>query len=138
MLDLIGEDREVLKRTERVPILIRVLVLESQKTTSVGQTQKVLRVQEEIVEVNHKAVKQIKVTEVLLQLDSANNEVIERRVLTLVELEKAEIHTSPQEGDTHKYPPAEGKKFLWCCDTAPNYNQISPCNINILLIRHID
>ncbi|XP_078375547.1 uncharacterized protein LOC144658920 [Oculina patagonica] len=87
----------------KVPIVIRVLVTESQQTTNEGIF-KVLRVEEEIIEVDHKVVKQIKVTQLVMKLDSANNELIAKREITAIELKDSKIHNMPHEKDTHKYP----------------------------------
>lgn len=94
----------------KVPIVIRVLVTESQQTTNEGIF-KVLRVEEEIIEVDHKVVKQIKVTQLVMKLDSANNELIAKREITAIELKDSKIHSMPHEKDTHKYP--DGRKQLF-------------------------
>lgn len=106
--DEIGKNREVLQHMTKVPIVIRVLVLESQQTTNQGVF-KVLRVQEEIVEVNHQVVRQIKMTQLVMKLDSANNELIAKREITTIELKQSDIHNMSKEKDNHKYP--EGKKL---------------------------
>lgn len=93
----------------QVPIVIRVLVTESQQTTNEGVF-KVLRVEEEIIEVNRKVVKQIKVTQLVMKLDSANNELIAKREITAIELKDSEIKKMPREKDTHRYP--DGMKQL--------------------------
>ncbi|XP_020618255.1 uncharacterized protein LOC110056146 [Orbicella faveolata] len=87
----------------KVPIVIRVLVTESQQTTNDGIF-KVLQVQEEIVQVDHQVVRQIKVTQLVMKLDSANDEMIAKREITTIELESSDIHKTPQDKDTHKYP----------------------------------
>ena len=87
----------------KVPIVIRVLVNESEQINE-QEVFKVLQVQEEIVEVDNKAVKQIKVTQLVLKLDSANNELIGKRVITKIELKDSDVHKMPHEKDNHKYP----------------------------------
>lgn len=102
-IDEIGKNREVLQHMTKVPIVIRVLVNESEQINE-QEVFKVLQVQEEIVEVDNKAVKQIKVTQLVLKLDSANNELIGKRVITKIELKDSAVHKMPQEKDNHKYP----------------------------------
>lgn len=102
-IDEIGKNREVLQHMTRVPIVIRVLVNESEQINE-QEVFKVLQVQEEIVEVDNKAVKQIKVTQLVLKLDSANNELISKRVITKIELKDSAVHKMPHEKDNHKYP----------------------------------
>ena len=92
----------------KVPIVIRVLVTESQQITNDGVF-KVLQVQEEIVQVDQQVVRQIKVTQLVMKLDSANNEMIAKREITAIELETSDIHKMPQDKDTHKYP--DGRKL---------------------------
>lgn len=110
--DEIGKNQEVLQHMTRVPIVIRVLVTESQETTNEGIF-KVLRVQEEIIEVDNKVVKQIKVTQLVMKLDSANNELIAKREITAIELKDSEIHNTPKEKDTHKYPDGRKKSSVF-------------------------
>ena len=107
--DEIGKNQEVLQHMTKVPIVIRVLVTESQQTSSDGVF-KLLQVEEEIVQVDGQVVKQIKVTQLVMKLDSANNEMIAKRVITTIELDKSDVHKMPQDQDTHKYP--DGKKLL--------------------------
>ena len=87
-----------------VPIVIRVLVTESEQPTNNGGVFKVLKVQEEIIEVNSKTVEQIKVTQLVMTLDSANNEILAKREVTAIELKESEIHKRPKSDDTHQYP----------------------------------
>ena len=101
--DEIGKNQEVLQHRTKVPIVIRVLVTESQQTTD-KRVLKVLRVQEEIVEVDHHVVRQIKVTQLVIKLDSANNELIDKREITAIVLEDSDVHKMSNEKDTHKYP----------------------------------
>ena len=101
--DEIGKNKEVLQHMTKVPIVIRVLVTESQQITNDGVF-KVLQVQEEIVQVDNQVVRQIKVTQLVMKLDSANNEMIAKREITTIELETSDIHKMPQDEDTHKYP----------------------------------
>ena len=108
--DEIGKNREVLQRMMKVPIVIRVLVTESEQSAANDGVFKVLRVQEEIIEINHKAVEQIKVTELVMKLDSANNELLAKRELTMIELKDSEIHNKPKSDDQHRYP--DGMKPL--------------------------
>ena len=96
----------------KVPIVIRVLVTESQQVTNDGVF-KVLQVQEEIVQIDQQEVKQIKVTQLVMKLDSANNEMIAKREITTIELETSDIHKMPQDKDTHKYP--DGRKCIKLC-----------------------
>ena len=63
-----------------------------------------LRVQEEIVEVDKQALTQIKVTQLVLKLDSANNELIGKRVVTKIELKDSDVHKIPRDKDNHRYP----------------------------------
>ena len=102
--DEIGKNREVLQHMTRVPIVIRVLVTESEVPANNGGVFKVLKVEEEIVEVNRKAVQQIKVTQLVMKLDSANNEILAKREVTMIELRDSEIHKRPKESDKHQYP----------------------------------
>jgi len=108
--DEIGKNQEVLQHMTKVPIVIRVLVTESQQTTNDGIF-KVLQVQEEIVQVDHQVVRQIKVTQLVMKLDSANDEMIAKREITTIELESSDIHKTPQDKDTHKYP--DGMKLFF-------------------------
>ena len=98
----------------KVPIVIRVLVNESEQINE-QEVFKVLQVQEEIVEVDNKAVKQIKVTQLVLKLDSANNELIRKRVITKIELKDSAVHKMPQEKDNHKYPDGKYCMSLLLC-----------------------
>lgn len=107
--DEIGKNQEVLKHMTKVPIVIRVLVTESQQTTNDGVF-KLLQVQEEIVQVDGQVVRQIKVTQVVMKLDSANNEMIAKREITAIELDTSDVHNMPMDKDTHKYP--DGRKLL--------------------------
>lgn len=100
-IDEIGKNREVLQHMTKVPIVIRVLVSEQINEQGVF---KILRVQEEIVEVYNQVVKQIKVTQLVLKLDSTNNELIGKREVTTIELKDSKVHKMPQEKDNHKYP----------------------------------
>ena len=93
----------------KVPIVIRVLVTESQQTSNDGVF-KLLQVQEEIVQVDGQVVRQIKVTQLVMKLDSANNEMIAKREITTIELNTSNIHNMPEDKDTHKYP--DGRKLL--------------------------
>ena len=102
--DEIGKNREVLQHMTRVPIVIRVLVTESEVPTNDGGVFKVLKVEEEIIEVNRKAVQQIKVKQFVMKLDSANNELLAKREVTMIELKDSEIHKRPKESDKHQYP----------------------------------
>ena len=102
--DEIGKNREVLEHMMKVPIVIRVLVTESEQSAANNGVFKVLRVQEEIIEINHKSVEQIKVTELVMKLDSANNELLAKRELTMIELKDSEIHKKPKSDDQHRYP----------------------------------
>ena len=112
--DEIGKNREVLQHMTKVPIVVRVLVTESEQPTNSGGVLKVLQVQEEIVEINHQVVQQIKVTQLVMKLDSANNELLAKREVTMIELKDSEIHKRPHSDDTHKYP--DGMKLsLLCC-----------------------
>ena len=108
--DEIGKNREVLQHMMNVPIVIRVLVTESEQSGANDGVFKVLRVQEEIIEINHKVVEQIKVTELVMKLDSANNELLAKRELTVIELKNSEIHKKPKSDDQHSYP--DGMKRL--------------------------
>ena len=108
--DEIGKNREVLQQMMNVPIVIRVLVTESEQSGANDGVFKVLRVQEEIIEINHKVVEQIKVTELVMKLDSANNELLAKRELTVIELKDSEIHKKPKSDDQHSYP--DGMKHL--------------------------
>ena len=108
--DEIGKNQEVLQHMTKVPIVIRVLVTESQQTTN-DLIFKVLQVQEEIVQVDHQVVRQIKVTQLVMKLDSANDEMIAKREITTIELESSDIHKTPQDKDTHKYP--DGMKLFF-------------------------
>lgn len=110
IVDEIGKNQEVLQHMTKVPIVIRVLVTESQQTTKDGVF-KVLQVQEEIVQVDHQVVRQIKVTQLVMKLDSANNELIAKREITEIELTESDVHKMPQEKDTHKYP--DGRKLFY-------------------------
>ena len=94
----------------RVLIVIRVLVNESEQINEQGVF-KMLRVQEEIVEVDKQALTQIKVTQLVLKLDSANNELIGKRVVTTIELKDSDVHKIPRDKDNHRYP--DGKYCLW-------------------------
>lgn len=87
----------------RVLIVIRVLVNESEQINEQGVF-KMLRVQEEIVEVDKQALTQIKVTQLVLKLDSANNELIGKRVVTTIELKESDVHKIPRDKDNHRYP----------------------------------
>ena len=107
--DEIGKNQEVLKHMTKVPIVIRVLVTESQQTTNDGVF-KLLQVQEEIVQVDGQVVRQIKVTQLVMKLDSANNEMIAKREITAIELDTSDVHNMPTDKDTHKYP--DGRKLL--------------------------
>ena len=102
--DEIGKNREVLQHMTRVPIVIRVLVTESEVPTNDRGVFKVLKVEEEIIEVNRKAVQQIKVKQFVMKLDSANNELLAKREVTMIELKDSEIHKRPKESDKHQYP----------------------------------
>ena len=102
--DEIGKNREVLQHMTRVPIVIRVLVTESEVPANYGGVFKVLKVEEEIIEVNRKAVQQIKVKQFVMKLDSANNELLAKREVTMIELKDSEIHKRPKESDKHQYP----------------------------------
>ena len=102
--DEIGKNREVLQHMTRVPIVIRVLVTESEVPANDGGVFKVLKVEEEIIEVNRKAVQQIKVKQFVMKLDSANNELLAKREVTMIELKDSEIHKRPKESDKHQYP----------------------------------
>ena len=101
--DEIGKNREVLQHMPRVLIVIRVLVNESEQINEQGVF-KMLRVQEEIVEVDKQALTQIKVTQLVLKLDSANNELIGKRVVTTIELKDSDVHKIPRDKDNHRYP----------------------------------
>jgi len=81
-----------------------VLVTESEQPAVNDGVYKVLRVQEEIIEVNHQAVEQIKVTQLVMKLDSANNELLAKREVTVIELKESEVHKHPKSDDTHSYP----------------------------------
>ena len=83
---------------------------ESQQTTNDGVF-KVLQVQEEIIQVDNQVVRQIKVTQLVMRLDSANNEMIAKREITTIELETSDIHKMPEDKDTHKYP--DGTKLFY-------------------------
>ena len=87
----------------RVLIVIRVLVNESEQINEQGVF-KMLRVQEEIVEVDKQALTQIKVTQLVLKLDSANNELIGKRVVTTIELKDSDLRKIPRDKDNHRYP----------------------------------
>ena len=102
--DEIGKNREVLQHMTRVPIVIRVLVTESEVPANDGGVFKVLKVEEEIIEVNRKAVQQIKVKQFVMKLDSADNELLAKREVTMIELKDSEIHKRPKESDKHQYP----------------------------------
>lgn len=99
----------------KVPIVIRVLVTESEQPAVNDGVYKVLRVQEEIIEVNHQAVEQIKVTQLVMKLDSANNELIAKREVTVIELKESEVHKRPKSDDTHSYPDGMKLFFLRVC-----------------------
>lgn len=86
------------------PIVIRVLVTEVVQGAANDEVAKALRVEEEIIEINYQAVEQIKVTQLLVKLDSANNELLAKREMTVIELKDSEIHNKPRSEDTHKYP----------------------------------
>lgn len=103
-IDEIGKNEEVLQRLTKVPIVIRVLVTEATKHGSNGQVGKMLIVEEEITEVNNKVVEQIDVKQVVITLDSANNELLAKREMTVIALKDSEIHKKPASDDTHKYP----------------------------------
>ena len=100
----IGKDKEVLKRMTSVPIVIRVLVTESTQTASNGEVTKMLLVEEEITEIDHKAVEQIDVKQLVISLDSAKNELLSKRQVTVIALKDSEIHKKSPSEDTHKYP----------------------------------
>lgn len=102
--DEIGKNREVLQHMTRVPIVIRVLVTESEVPANDGGVFKVLKVEEEIIRVDGKDVQQIKVKQFVMKLDSANNELLAKRVVTMIELKDSEIHKRPKESDKHQYP----------------------------------
>lgn len=102
--DEIGKNREVLQHMTRVPIVIRVLVTESEVPANDGGVFKVLKVEEEIIEVDGKDVQQIKVKQFVMKLDSANNELLAKREVTMIELKDSEIHKRPKESDKHQYP----------------------------------
>ena len=87
-----------------VPIVIRVLVTESEVPANDGGVFKVLKVEEEIIRVDSKDVQQIKVKQFVMKLDSANNELLAKRVVTMIELKDSEIHKRPKESDKHQYP----------------------------------
>ena len=99
----------------KVPIVIRVLVTESEQPAVNDGVYKVLRVQEEIIEVNHQAVEQIKVTHLVMKLDSANNELLAKREVTVIELKESEVHKHPKSDDTHSYPDGMKLFFLHVC-----------------------
>lgn len=100
----IGKDEEVLKRMTSVPIVIRVLVTESKQTASNGEVTNMLMVEEEITEIDHKAVEQIDVTQLVISLDSAKNELLSKRQVSVIALKDSEIHKKSPSEDTHKYP----------------------------------
>ena len=102
--DEIGKNREVLQHMTRVPIVIRVLVTESEVPANDGGVFKVLKVEEEIIRVDGKDVQQIKVKQFVMKLDSANNELLAKREVTMIELKDSEIHKRPKESDKHQYP----------------------------------
>lgn len=96
----------------KVPIVIRVLVTEGMQTGSNGQVTKVLTVEEEITEVDHKVVEQIDVKQVVITLDSANNELLEKRQVTVIALKDSAIHKKSASDDTHKYPDGMTESFV--------------------------
>ena len=77
-----------------------------------------LIVEEEITEVNNKVVEQIDVKQVVITLDSANNELLAKRLLakrkmTVIALKDSEIHKKPASDDTHKYPDGMTESFVY-------------------------
>ena len=93
--------------------MIRVLVTEVTKTGSNGQVGKMLIVEEEITQVNNKVVEQIDVKQVLITLDSANNELLAKRQMTVIALKDSAIHKKPASDDTHKYPDGMTESFVY-------------------------
>lgn len=102
-----------MQRLTKVPIVIRVLVTEATKPGSNGQVGKMLIVEEEITEVNNKVVEQIDVKQVVITLDSANNELLAKREMTVIALKDSAIHKKPASDDTHKYPDGMTEFFVY-------------------------
>jgi len=88
-----------IRRSEPAVVLVRIMVVESAGANGV----KVLRVQEQIVEINGKAASQIDIKEVVMELGDKLTE--SKRTITTIKLTNSKIFKKERRADKH----------LWAC-----------------------
>jgi hypothetical protein len=99
LLDEINKSNQVL-RHHTSPILIRILVIEGSQAVGANHLDK-LEVEAQIIEIDGKKVKEIDVTQMVIKLDSAKNELLKERIVTVIRIAKSKIMSCLPKDDIH-------------------------------------
>ncbi|XP_031570141.1 uncharacterized protein LOC116304535 [Actinia tenebrosa] len=98
-IDEISQSKQVL-RHHTAPIMIRVLVIEGSQAVGANHIDK-LDVEAQIVEIDGKLVKEIDVTQMVIKLDSAKNELLKERKVTIIRVAESKITSHAPKSDIH-------------------------------------
>ncbi|KAK3754853.1 hypothetical protein QZH41_011344 [Actinostola sp. cb2023] len=98
-IDEIAKNNVIL-RHHTSPIMVRVLVIEGSKAAGSNHIDKLI-VEVQIVEIDSKKVTEIDVTQMIVKLDSNNNEVLGERKVSIIRVAESKINSHPPKNDIH-------------------------------------